>query len=990
MSIPPDQQGGWLPDDLAERDREFFAPLTGRIIEIQRFRPGALGLAAIALVVFLAGFVTLFMPRGPEEFTPIGLVASVLLAILLLTDRSRWGGVVLAAFVGELGVGAAMGADPALAVALTGCSVLQGLLCALLVLRVFGANPDMGRLSNVLRYLGLVAVAAIAGALLASSTRAAITGAPIWHNVLVWGSRDLTGMATLTPCLLILATRWRELGGLVGRRGWPLGLLAVAEFLTFFTERMPLTYVVIAALLLVTWRLRMLGAALGILMTLAIAVPATMRGYGPFSAFDVGVTEQLLTLQLFLAVAFHITVPVAAQLGRSRQLQNALAGALASVHESENRYRLIADSMRDIIVQVDREGRVVYASTSLRQLGYEPEEMSGQLASAFVHPDDLPRFLENAAHVLRGLPDDGRDHRFRARYKDGQYRWLEGSPSRLTDENGRSIGLVSVLRDVHGQRLADEALAASEARYRLLADNMADIIATYGRDGVVTFASGATMEILGYRPYELVGQSIGDMMHPDDLEPARQQFMSHRERGPGGPSFRVEFRMMGKDGRMVWLQANPRAIFDEAGRFVEWQDVVRDVTRSKAMEEALRAARAKADAAAKTRADFLADMGHEVRGPLNSIIGFGRIARSQPDRVEWCLDCIDEAARGLLTMVGDILDYSRLEAAQVQFRAEPVKLSEFLRGTLAQLEPQARAKDLDLALDDRTDGARVIATDANRLRQVLLNLLGNAVKFTHVGEVVLQVGYDTTREMLEIEVRDTGPGVPPDQLPDLFVRFSPAQPSGGASPGGVGLGLAISKSIVEGLGGQISAESQPGQGSRFRFWIPAPAVAGEPGETIGAAAPAAEPLRILVATPESALQGLVARAMARRAEVFPADDLAAATRLAAQEPLDLIIVDLALARGSSTLRRLRKASGPNSHTPALAFAQDTDDELRARAAGQGFHGLLAKSSTGPELVSGIAQALLTAEIWDHAPAKPAPRRSVGRTCETERTSRRAG
>jgi signal transduction histidine kinase/ActR/RegA family two-component response regulator len=451
------------------------------------------------------------------------------------------------------------------------------------------------------------------------------------------------------------------------------------------------------------------------------------------------------------------------------------------------------------------------------------------------------------------------------------------------------------------------------------------------------------------------------MIHPDDAKVAAPLFERHIADGPGAPAFRFEYRMARKDGSLAWLEAHPRAHYDADGCFIEWQDVVRDIGEHKALEEQLRGARRDADAATKTKAEFLADMSHELRGPLTTIMSFARLARGRPGvaaSVRTYLQRIEDASVDLIGMVSDILDFSRLEAAEVVFRPRPVAVSDLARAALSFLEPQARAKDLELVLIDRTSAGLIVSMDDGRVRQVLLNLLGNAVKFTHAGRVALHVHHDAETRRLSVEVRDTGPGIPADRLGRLFGRFTQVSDDGGARAyAGAGLGLAISKGIVEGLGGEITAESKVGRGSCFSFWIPAPP-ATEPAEEADETIPR---IRILVADGDVHTRELVARILAPLGvEVLSAADGEAALKLAAREPVDIIFADLELAKvsGHAALRRLRSQRGRNAATPVLALAHAADEALYAQVMEEGFHGLLAKPFSPSELVSAIAHALV--------------------------------
>ena len=623
---------------------------------------------------------------------------------------------------------------------------------------------------------------------------------------------------------------------------------------------------------------------------------------------------------------------------------------------SEARYRLLAEHMNDIIVKLDVEGRIQYVSPSVRAFGYTPEELIGRDRSEFIHAEEVPRLLDNMAHLRSGELDRRRDRTHRIRLKGGGYRWFDGSPNPILDENGVVVGVVNVMRDIHEIKVAEEILAASEARYRLLADNMGDIIACYGRDGVLTFVSGATKATLGYEPTELLGRRIASMLHPDDLEPTAALFEANVQKGVGAAPFRFQFRLIRGDGSIVWLEAHPRARFGADGKFVEWQDVIRDITAHKVLEEELRAARRTADAATKTKAAFLADMSHELRGPLSSIASFSRQARARPAvpvSVRTALERIENASVDLIGMVNDILDFSKLEAAEVVFRMRPVSVSDLARAAVGLLEPQAQAKDLELLLVDRTPAGLVVSLDQGRVRQVVVNLLGNAIKFTHEGRVTLEVRHDAETRRLSVKVRDTGPGIATDRVRHMFDRFTQVS-DGAESYGGAGLGLAISKAIVEGLGGKISVETKLGRGSCFSFWVPAaPTVeAFEDDES-------APRLRVLVAHADEEIGRLVAAALAPlKVEISTASDGDAAFKLAARGGIDVILADPELVRrGGATLRGLGRRRGRHARIPVVALSSTANDALYAKVLEEGFQGMVATPFTGSDLTSAITHAI---------------------------------
>ncbi len=380
-----------------------------------------------------------------------------------------------------------------------------------------------------------------------------------------------------------------------------------------------------------------------------------------------------------------------------------------------------------------------------------------------------------------------------------------------------------------------------------------------------------------------------------------------------------------------------------------------------------RTARHEAERAAQVKSEFLANMSHELRTPLTSVVGFTRLVGEQPDLSPLSrryVDRVGDASRALLCTVNDILDFSKLEAGQVSFRPEPTEPGPLASRTLDLFTPQAGAKDVALVLDDQTGGHVVVTVDPDRLRQVLLNLVGNAVKFTSSGSVTLTVRYDEAAEQLWFAVADTGPGIPPERMDRLFKRFSQVDGSLTREYGGTGLGLAICKGIVEAMGGAIGVESAVGEGSTFSFSLPAARTFTAPASLENGPDHASAGLRLLVVDDHPANRELVRLFLAAvGADVVEAGDGQEAVELAARQPFDVILMDLRMPRldGASALGRIRAGDGPNKTTPVLAFTADADTLSRSGLADLSFSGTVAKPVEPGPLLEAIFRAAAPAE-----------------------------
>ena len=508
----------------------------------------------------------------------------------------------------------------------------------------------------------------------------------------------------------------------------------------------------------------------------------------------------------------------------SRNAQRALS-------ESEERYRHLADSSTDIMATMALDSTIKFVSPACRRiLGYSPEDLIGRKTLSITHPDDTPDVLAVFEGLRAAGPGDTTfAYRFRGRHKDGEWVWLEGQPRVEFDASGKPIRYQDVVREVGSRKAAEDALQASRAlaveserRYRLLAENATDIIAQYKLDGTLTYISPACENVLGYVVDDLVGRSMLDFIHPDDCLSLLAKLSAHTNmRRP--EEFHTEHRVIRRDGTVIWLEGRPRLMFDDNCLPTEYHDVMRDVTNRKVMEAELREARTAAEAAARSKADFLANMSHELRTPLNSIVGFSSLIAEAGEleaETRHRAGIVKDSSRALVAIVDDILDFSKFEADGVKLSPEPTRLSNLLSSTVELMQQQADVRGVQLDLSLVEDVGEVLL-DPARIRQVVLNLIGNAIKFTEHGTVSLALTQGSDHR-LTISVQDTGIGIAEDRLGRIFDRFAQADASTSRRFGGTGLGLAICNSIVKSMGGELNVTSIVGEGSRFQFTIDPP------------------------------------------------------------------------------------------------------------------------------------------------------------------------
>ena len=640
--------------------------------------------------------------------------------------------------------------------------------------------------------------------------------------------------------------------------------------------------------------------------------------------------------------------------------RRAAAEALA---ESETRYRLLAEASTDIVLRVDADDVIHYVSPSVSRYGYTPRDLVGRTGFSLVHPDDQSRVRGLIGELFAtGAVDPQRDRCYRVRTAAGDWVWMEGNPSVIRDPDGVPVAVISQLRDVSERVAAAEKLAASEARFRQLADNASDLILETGLDGAITYVSPSCFALTGRKPEEVVGRTALKWTHPDDAPRLVEAFQTQlKHRGASTPKV-IEYRITARDGREIWLESSPRALVDPAsGEVLCLTDVARDVTARKALEQSLSEARLAAEEAARVKAAFMANMSHEIRTPLTAILGFTSLLAARddlPGPARRQVGRIASAGQALLAIVNDILDFSKLEAGQMATRPRPVRPAEILAETLELFQPQASAKGLELSLDLGTLPPW-LSLDPDKLRQVVVNLVGNAVKFTQTGAVTLAARYADEVGRLQVEVRDTGCGMSTEDQAKLFQRFSQIDGSLARAHNGTGLGLAISRALVEAMGGEIGVVSRPGEGSVFHVSVRAPIVEAPPMRGDAPDKAMALDLRILVADDNAANREL-ARVLleALGAEVTEAASGADALAAAGALPFDVILMDLRMPdmEGGVAARRIRDEPGPNQTVPILAFTADVRTPALTAQSGP-FDGVVRKPIESRELLQALAACL---------------------------------
>ncbi|TXM78010.1 PAS domain S-box protein [Methylobacterium sp. WL69] len=537
------------------------------------------------------------------------------------------------------------------------------------------------------------------------------------------------------------------------------------------------------------------------------------------------------------------------------------------------------------------------------------------------------------------------DLRSERRRDDGSVIEIRSLP--ILDGKGHGKGYVQTLTDITDRRLAETRLRDSEARYRLLADHTSDLILLDDPNGRHLYISPAITPMLGYSLDEANAAGLRTLVHPEDI--ANLSATLHAL-APARPTGSAVYRLRHKDGSDIWVEAAFRRI-EEHGN-VQIIHAIRDVTERQRQELDLERAKVAAEAGARVKAEFLANMSHELRTPLTGMLGvhdllMGDAALSVSQKR--LLGLAQESGRSLLTIVNDILDFSKIEAGQLAVESLPFGLRALLEGCRELSVEAARGRAVTVSVEVAPDMPDWFIGDPTRLRQVVLNLATNAIKFTTDGGVTLRARCSGAGAvpLVTIEVVDTGIGIAPDALPHLFERFAQADGSISRQYGGTGLGLAISRRLVRLMRGEIGATSRIGEGSTFWFTLPLPlaqATEGGAGRT-ALTAPAPLARRLLLAEDNPINQEIIGTVLRQKghAVTVVGDGERAVSAVATEPAFDLVLMDVQMPGqdGLSATRAIRQAEADEGRRrlPIVALTANAmaEEIARCRAAGMDAH-----------------------------------------------------
>lgn len=543
--------------------------------------------------------------------------------------------------------------------------------------------------------------------------------------------------------------------------------------------------------------------------------------------------------------------------------------------------------------------------------------------------------------------------------EEGDALWTSVSSVPIRDKSGTITGQVGVILDIDASKRQEAALRNAEARWRVLTDAMPHLVwIAEAKERGSIYVNEQFLQYTGRDAEQLLGLRWLKAVHPDDSEAVKHAWQN----ATGEDGFDVEFRLRRHDGMYRWFlcRAVPAPLQDGKGQ--QWIGVCADI-------QSLMEARFQAEAADRTKSEFLANISHEIRTPLNAIVGLTSILTSlNPDPAMYpkYFQTMQDSATALQDLINDILEFSRLDADMVELSETEFALADVLGEVERICSIKAEERRLSLSVHDFTETPRRYVADSHRIKQVLLNLVSNGVKFTHQGSVTLTVADGSShngRHTLDFVVSDTGIGIAADKIDTIFDKFTQVDGSHSRRFGGTGLGLAISKRLAHTMGGTLTVESEPGRGTQFTLTVPVSAIVGS-GRSVPSAmssprAPRLDGSRALLVE-DNPVNALVAETMLER---FGCVFVTAINGFAAIEKyregrFDVVLLDLQMPDmdGLTVARRIRQIEKETGRAPVkiVAMTAHAFTEDRARALAAGMDGYLTKPFTVESLAHAIS------------------------------------
>jgi PAS domain S-box-containing protein len=646
------------------------------------------------------------------------------------------------------------------------------------------------------------------------------------------------------------------------------------------------------------------------------------------------------------------------------RLETEAAERLASqqrLRESEERFRQLADAMPQFVWTARPDGTIDYCN-------HRHVELQGLMRNAdgswqwlpAVHPEDRDRTVEVWQQSVRTGEVYQIEHRVCG--LDGTYRWHLSRAVPVRDGAGRIVKWFGTSTDIDQQKQVEETLRLTHARFQRLIDSDVVGIVVADGQGHILEANDYYLSLLGFTREDLRQGKVNwrDVTPLEHLPADERSLQELQVRGACTP---YEKQYVLADGSRVWVLIGNALLPGPENLIVAF---VLNIDERKRVAKELEQATQAAEAANAAKSRFLANVSHELRTPMNAILGMTELALDEPlsASVRDYLTTAKASADALLMLLDEVLDLSRIESGKMELEQIPFSLRSALGETKKIMTVRARQKGLELICDLPDIVPDALVGDALRLRQILVNLVGNAIKFTQRGHVAVRVrlAKQTAEDvLLEFAVEDTGIGIAPENQQRIFAPFVQAETSTTRHHGGTGLGLAISASFVQAMGGRIWVDSQPGRGSTFFFTVRLPCqltpIADHPAlavsETVDLDRPASRPLRVLLAEDTTANQKLVTYILDKRGHTTEiAGDGQQAVELVCQRPYDVVLMDVQMPvmDGFQATAAIRALAEPQAQLPIVAMTAHAMRGDQQRCLAAGMNAYLPKPINSRELI----------------------------------------
>ena len=494
--------------------------------------------------------------------------------------------------------------------------------------------------------------------------------------------------------------------------------------------------------------------------------------------------------------------------------------------KSEQRLREITNSIDQYIYsfEVKKDSTLVNALntpsiTSFTGFSLKAHHKNPDLWIQQIHKDDREWVLERFEKVYKKGINDA--YSYRIFHKDGRMFWVLDEVYSKRKKAGIGIQVHGVITNVTEQKNAETALRSSEEKNRKIIKTMYDGLIQVDNDNVIQFVNDRMCQMIGYKEEELIDNNIIDVIIQEkDIEFIKEKTAERRE----GISGQYELEIRSKYGKKIWVQISASPLVDEDNYVIGSLGVFTDISKQKKAEVEINKAKEAAESANQAKSDFLATMSHEIRTPMNGVLGIASLlARTSLDEEQMELvETIRMSGEALLNILNDILDFSKIESGKMDLESKPFELKVCIEEALDLMAAKAAEKKVELYYIVDESVPSFIRGDITRLRQILVNLINNSIKFTKQGEIVVSLNVKKSakkNKILEFSVKDTGIGIPSEKIERLFKPFSQVDSSTTRKFGGTGLGLVICERLVKLMGGDIRVESETGKGSIFYFTI---------------------------------------------------------------------------------------------------------------------------------------------------------------------------